>query len=283
LGFFQLTLILTTVYCVFTLVVKAAILIEFLRIFEPLGRRTWLWWVSYGLIFANAVLYILIIIFLNVACKTVTLTGSCTSEFKGWTTLCSAVLNFVTDVLIIFIPQYGIWKLNLSTRKKLGVAAVFFIGISGTLAAGLRLGFTVYLYQSEDFTYTFSQVVMCCLSEGCCAMLVLCGPTLPRALSAMGLKNPLSSEGSRRKQSKQSSIKLESRPKNSLFKHGAYANMGSGDDSRPDSSAHIIQTTKVETTVTSNESARNSVSAPNVYDRQHPWEAGQSTLPGTAV
>lgn len=260
-------------YCILTLVLKAAILIEFVRIFEPLGRRTWLWWVSYGLIFANAVLYTLIVVFLNVACKTITLTGSCTSEFKGWTTLCSAVVNFVTDVLIIFIPQYGIWKLNLSTRKKLGVAAVFFIGISGTLAAGLRLGFTVYLYQSEDFTYVFSQVVMCCASEGCCAMLVMCAPPLPRALSAMGLTNPFSSDGSKRSRRKQNSIKLDTRPINSKFKH-AYANMGDGSQY---SATAIIQTTQVETSVASNEAALNNPGAHNVYDRQHPWEAVQSS------
>lgn len=253
-------------YCVFTLIVKAAILIEFIRIFEPLGRRTWLWWVSYGLIFVNAVLYIVIIVFLNVACQTITLTGSCTTEFKGWTTLCSAVINFVTDVLIIFIPQYGIWKLNLSTRKKLGVAAVFFIGISGTLAAGLRLGYTVYLYQHEDFTYIFSQVVLCCLSEGCCAMLVMCGPTLPRALSALGLPNPLSSERSKGTGREQVNIKLENRAKNARH---AYANMD--DHERPGSATGIIQTTEFETTVTSNDSNRDIADLQNVYDSQHPW------------
>lgn len=227
---------------------------------------------SYTVIFANAVIYALIVIIINVACKTVTLTGSCTTEFKGWSTLCSAVLNFVTDVLIIFIPQYGIWKLNLSTRKKLGVAAVFFIGISGTLAAGLRLGFTVYLTQSDDFTYVFSEVVMCCLSEGCCAMLVLCGPTLPRALSALGLPNPLSSEVSKGSKRKQSSLMLENMPKNSRPKH-IYANMS---DERPGSTTGIIQTTEFETIITSDDSTRNSVNAHHVYDRQHPWGAGQS-------
>lgn len=43
--------------------------------------------------------------------------------------LSSAVINFLSDVIIFALPQQVIWGLRMTKGKKLGVAALFAAGI----------------------------------------------------------------------------------------------------------------------------------------------------------
>lgn len=208
-----------------------------------------MWWASYALIFANLVCYIVIVVVINVACHEITLGGACTTVFAQWSSIMSSVVNFVTDILILFIPQHSIWKLKMTFRKKIGVAGVFLVGISGTLAAGLRMGFTVQAYNGNgDFTYVFSNIIMCCISEGCCAFLVICGPTLPRALGALGFHNPLSSDHGNSYKRKPGNVELPPWVKSPQAKSKRIYDAET-DLERPESRSGIMRTTEFETTV----------------------------------
>lgn len=279
----QLVNQMVTIYCIYTFFIKSAILLEFvsillypsnlpilppgatlfissspftrsdnsprkIRLFAPQGRP-WMWWASYALIFANLVCYTVIVVVINIACHKIVLGGACTTVFAQWSSIMSSVVNFVTDILILFIPQHSIWNLKMSFRKKVGVAGVFLIGISGTIAAGLRMGYTVQAYTGDqDFTYVFSNIIMCCISEGCCAFLVICGPTLPRALGSLGIHNPLSSDPGNSYKRKPGNMELSSWGKNPQAKSKRLYD-DDVDLERPGSRSGIMRTTEFETTV----------------------------------
>ena len=41
----------------------------------------------------------------------------------------SAFVNFFSDFIIMLLPQRVIWKMHMSTRKRVGLAALFAVGI----------------------------------------------------------------------------------------------------------------------------------------------------------
>lgn len=43
--------------------------------------------------------------------------------------IASVVLNFATDVYILVIPLPIVWKLHLSTQKRIGLIFIFAVGI----------------------------------------------------------------------------------------------------------------------------------------------------------
>lgn len=61
----------------------------------------------------------------------------------------TGAINVATDIFMIVLPLPIIMKLNLSLRKRLGLAAVFLTGIIATVATVLGLYFRVSLYQSK--------------------------------------------------------------------------------------------------------------------------------------
>lgn len=73
------------------------------------------------------------VISLNVQCIPreaswdITVAGKC---FPLYTIqLSSGIFFLITDVIMIFLPQAPIWKLQLSRQKKIGVSVVFGLGI----------------------------------------------------------------------------------------------------------------------------------------------------------
>ncbi|KAK0634893.1 hypothetical protein B0T17DRAFT_594652 [Bombardia bombarda] len=188
-SFLHYTFNATNIFSIFVMLVKTAILLEWIRIFSPPGARGFVFWSSHALILANVLFYVLIIILVNLSCVPYefnwnrTIKGDCSRVNTGWTNLSSACINFITDVFILAIPQRAIWKLHMSSRKKVGVAVVFAIGILGIVSAACRVAVTTLRATSKDFTYTFSAVMLCALAEGTCSILVVCGPAMPKAVS----------------------------------------------------------------------------------------------------
>lgn len=43
--------------------------------------------------------------------------------------LATGIFNIVSDIFMLVFPVTCIWNLQLSTKRKLGVSAVFFVGI----------------------------------------------------------------------------------------------------------------------------------------------------------
>lgn len=54
--------------------------------------------------------------------------GSCPIDVEAQN-FATSVINFVSDTAILALPQWMIWKLNLSKKRKWGLSLLFVIGI----------------------------------------------------------------------------------------------------------------------------------------------------------
>ena len=113
---------------------KTAILLEWVRIFVPGKTRNSFFWASWALLVANAMFYVAGIFAENLSCfpyrsiwdKTVP--GSKCLDIKALD-LASAVIDLVSDIAVLILPQMVIWRLQMSNGKRLGVSIMFAMGI----------------------------------------------------------------------------------------------------------------------------------------------------------
>ncbi|KAI1116257.1 hypothetical protein F5Y14DRAFT_407368 [Nemania sp. NC0429] len=187
--------------------IKLAILLEWIRIFVPSGSRNLVFWASHIMIFVVIGFYIALIVAFNVACTpieanwNVLINGDCTRVDTKYTNISASAFNLISDVLILLIPQRVIWKLNMSTQKKIGVSLVFAVGLFACAASLIRLVETVRHAESPDFTYTFSGIMLVSASEIALGFLVISLPYIPTLFGSIDistLRSKLSfSNGSR--------------------------------------------------------------------------------------
>ncbi|RYC57669.1 hypothetical protein CHU98_g8547 [Xylaria longipes] len=122
-------------------------------------------WTCHILLWSNVVFYTIILISANLSCKPYaklwdkTLPGNCSGN--DVIDIATASYNFVSNTLILLLPQRMIWRLHLNTRKKIGIAFIFAIGIR---------------YISPITTFTIAL-----FAEAVCDMLVFYVPILPKA------------------------------------------------------------------------------------------------------
>lgn len=119
-------------YGIIIMLLKAAILFEWIHLFVPLGIRNSFWWTCHITLWTNVMFYI--------AC-TVVENFSCVPREKIWNKLIdghcvnnpalimsSGVLNLVSDVVIFALPQKMIWSLHISMRRRVGICVLFTTG-----------------------------------------------------------------------------------------------------------------------------------------------------------
>lgn len=53
---------------------------------------------------------------------------SCVDSFALF--IASSVINVITDVVMLVIPLVAIWDLHMATRRKVGIGAIFAVGIA---------------------------------------------------------------------------------------------------------------------------------------------------------
>ncbi len=116
------------------MILKAAILLEWIRIFVPPGTRNLFFWTSTILIGLHTTFYIAWVITENLSCiphrRIWDLTiphGKCIDVRLIY--LPVAAINLFADIIILLLPQRTIWTLHMTIKKKIGVALVFAIGI----------------------------------------------------------------------------------------------------------------------------------------------------------
>ncbi|KAL7619780.1 hypothetical protein AAE478_010322 [Parahypoxylon ruwenzoriense] len=182
----------TLLYLWLIALVKCAILLEWISIFVPEGKRSWFAWACYATCGAICSLSIIIFIMDLVNCTPFASNwnplipgGFCRfgiAEFG----LASSTTNFTLDLIPLLLAQKVIWGLRLSWKKKLGISFIFLIGITGCVASLVRLYFSTRFYTSNDTSYYFSILALCSMCETTCAHLILCAPFTPKAV--MGLK-----------------------------------------------------------------------------------------------
>ncbi|KAI0967862.1 hypothetical protein F4678DRAFT_482888 [Xylaria arbuscula] len=116
-----------------TLLIKVAILLDWLQLFVPPGSRTFVYWAAHIAIWVNVVFYLSVIIVTQVACTPYEynwnklLNGNCDRANSKYTNLLSAIFNSTSDIIILLIPQKVLWELNMPTRTKLDRLSVRFL------------------------------------------------------------------------------------------------------------------------------------------------------------
>lgn len=115
------------------LLLKTAILLEWIRIFVPNRKRNIFYWSSIALIMINGGFYTGSIAVYFGYCQPLEklwhfwLPGTCLA-FKSRDVLSSA-FNLVMDVFILLLPQRTTWTLQMSRRHRIGVSVVFSVGL----------------------------------------------------------------------------------------------------------------------------------------------------------
>lgn len=112
---------------------KNAILLEWIHIFVPTGRRNYFWWTGYIVMAINAVLYIVGVVLSWFVCSprekrwAIWEEGTCVNQKNADITV--SVFNLLTGLIILILPQKVIWNLNLETSRRAGISLAFSVGL----------------------------------------------------------------------------------------------------------------------------------------------------------
>ncbi len=132
----------TILYAVILALIKVAILVEWLQIFIPKGTRNFFFWCAHVLLWVNARFYLSAIVVIIV---------SYVPQENDWNKLlrgiddipldiASSAVNFLVDIGILLLPQGVIWRLNMSSKNKAGVSAIFGLGVLYVFKSILKRG-----------------------------------------------------------------------------------------------------------------------------------------------
>ncbi|KAI1126629.1 hypothetical protein F5Y10DRAFT_244481 [Nemania abortiva] len=164
--------------------IKAAILLEWTRIFVPAGTRNSFWWTCQVVMWVNILYYTIVVTISAISCFPhekiwhPNLPGRCFNTKAFFVS--NAVLNLTSDIIILALPHRIIWTLQMSRQKKMGASVVFGVGIVASLVGAGRLSRAVMYYISNDNLYNVSFVFLWCTAELSIAFLVFCLPAVPK-------------------------------------------------------------------------------------------------------
>ncbi|KAL7625211.1 hypothetical protein AAE478_004426 [Parahypoxylon ruwenzoriense] len=169
-GFFYLLYVATIWYFVVISTIKAAILLEWTRLFVPLGSRNAFYWVCHATAWLNFAASVIMMFLVAFACNprekywNPLVLGKCLDA--NTTAFAAPIVNLVFDIIALILPQRVIWGLHLPWRKKIGVSVLFALGIL-----------------EMDRTFSNGPVALWCLAEATSGMIIYCVPMAPKALS----------------------------------------------------------------------------------------------------
>ncbi|GAP85380.1 putative integral membrane protein PTH11 [Rosellinia necatrix] len=165
--------------------VKAAILLEWMRIF-PSSSRSAFFWLCQGALWFNVAYYTAAIIVESMRCTPreriwdSTVNGKCLNARVDEAIFS---INVGSNIVMLVMAQFIVWRLKLSIARKIGVALISTIGLFGTISAILRLVATVEHSGSGDRTYSVSPVCFWALSEMTSIFVVYGLPAIPTAFA----------------------------------------------------------------------------------------------------
>jgi hypothetical protein len=174
---------------------KAAILLEWMRIFVPRGVRNKYFWFSWFLISINTIFYFVATFLIVYAVEpvpknwNVILPGRVVMDRKA-IELAATVINLIVDIGIFLLPQPIIWRLKVSRARKFGLAAIFSLGLLSIACAAGRLHANLYMEypwpEIGDTAWTVSPVWVWWIAEMTTVNMLLVGPSIPRAFAEHG-------------------------------------------------------------------------------------------------
>ncbi|CAL8575765.1 hypothetical protein XPA_001669 [Xanthoria parietina] len=169
-------------YCMSIASVKLSILLLITRIFLAVNRNV-LFWLTHLLMWTNTLFYGIAFFLAIFACRprhkiwSPEVPGQCFDSKSLYIT--SATFNTVSDLLMLSVPIHMIWKLQMSTKRKLGVSAIFGTGAFACICAIVRIFFEFKLIKSSDFTYVHMETGLLGYAEVASGLICCCLPILP--------------------------------------------------------------------------------------------------------
>ncbi|KAL8858966.1 MAG: hypothetical protein Q9178_004447 [Gyalolechia marmorata] len=179
--------------------VKAAILVQYLRLFAPIKTLNPSMFIGARVIIIVTGVYYTISTFITI--------WACSPREKIWNPLITeghclhddiAVLftclfNIASDVAILVMPARSVWRLQIPRRKKIGIVSLFAIGLlfcnSACLANVFIIIYTVRMGEEDaDFTYNAAGQGFWAYAEISLGIIVTCTLTLPKFIKARGKK-----------------------------------------------------------------------------------------------
>ncbi|KAL6878973.1 hypothetical protein J3F83DRAFT_271058 [Trichoderma novae-zelandiae] len=179
-------------YSIVLPLLKVAIMVEWVRLFVPNTRvKSPFFWGVVVISFVQVVAGIAIVIALNLQCTPheriwdFRVEGTC---FNLYTLqVISASVQLASDIAMFCLPQHTIWTLKMSWQKRLGVAAIFSMGVLAIVAASFRVDVTVQHGNSPDSIYTLGPIVFWASAEMTCGFFILCVPCIPKIIQEAGI------------------------------------------------------------------------------------------------
>jgi hypothetical protein len=116
------------------ILLKAAIVVQILRVFVPDGMRNYTFWAGHTLLWVNTLIYTVGTFMLIFRCWPVSKLWNVLEEGGRCSNVrnihvISSALNAASDLLILALPQPAIWRLRLPKQKKRQISAVFMVGV----------------------------------------------------------------------------------------------------------------------------------------------------------
>lgn len=152
-GFFQCTLVGTVLYIGAALSIKLSLFIFYLRLFKPNKIVRWL---IYGGITACGVFYsVSIIVTLSIMIPSPNQPDTTASwALRAWRSanhqenilLSLGSFGIISDIYLLVIPIRSVYQLQLPTKRKLGILAIFMVGF---IAVACTAGTTITRAQQD--------------------------------------------------------------------------------------------------------------------------------------
>ncbi|KAH8820756.1 hypothetical protein F5884DRAFT_850002 [Xylogone sp. PMI_703] len=129
--------------------------------------------VLYGVMFFSSLTLIAVFIFQLIECHPVAYSwdksihgGHCLDP-KYLTVLSFTMsgINITTDFICACLPISFLWDIQMNSRKKILVGMLLCMGVLGSVAALVRLKYTVALNEATDFTFTIGVLACWTIAE----------------------------------------------------------------------------------------------------------------------
>lgn len=112
---------------------KLAILLQYLRIFVP-NKRSKTYYFTQSLICSNLVIYLVLgfcAAFMCIPREKIwnpLAPGKCRVSLAGLL-IAGGIVNIFSDFCVLALPLTTIWQLQMATKHKIGISAVFAVGL----------------------------------------------------------------------------------------------------------------------------------------------------------
>ncbi|ETS83104.1 hypothetical protein PFICI_04980 [Pestalotiopsis fici W106-1] len=156
---------------------KLAVLLLYYRVFKVAGSLWFRWAVRGCMAFKllHGLIYTFVVIFqcspVSAFWDTTITDAKCFNE--GIIVFSGAVVSIAEDIALMVLPISELRKLQVSGRKRWGVAIMFAFASFGTIASIVRLRYLLVLDESHDSTWNNVNIVVWSLIEN--LMAVVCG------------------------------------------------------------------------------------------------------------